>query len=415
MNQEISLIRNPSKLMSYPRHGHYIYKNKVWERRQDIVDEMAVSKTFREPVTFWFNDDVFSQLDWTKEPDVRLDQLYIERARQLREDYEYLILSYSGGSDSHEILEICLHNNIFIDEIQVYNYEKCIERIDPVTLMLDRDLSIFLEYQKAVIPELKRLCLRSPNTKITVVDVSDDFMKDVFKNNFDFINMDKEFGKTALHGSLVRLGSGYIHYHNSRHFQCNKNKVAFIRGFEKPAFNLRNGELNFHFSDILLNGINLMRYHKWNMYTIENFFWSVDCPLIPLKQSHVLKRAFEQNPIYYSELLSWLQKRDFHRWKNIPTNVKEFGFDRTFVPYIYKYWPTNKFNSRKPIVSPDLKLASIHLKNQNPFRASMIQIKYINRAYNGVLPYMISKRIISKGYSLGKINAPQDKYDLIGV
>jgi hypothetical protein len=415
MTQETSLIHNPSKLLSYPKLGYYVYKNVIWERRQDIADEMMITKTFNEPVKFWYNDDVFSQLDWTQEPDISLDDLYVQRAKQLREEYDYIILSYSGGSDSNEILEICLNNNIFIDEVQVYNYEKCIERIDPLALLLDRNLSIFLDYQRAVIPDLKRLCLRSPNTKITVIDVSDDFMADIYKNNFDFIRMDKQFGKTSVHGTLVRLGSGYIHHYNAKHFKCSKNKVAFIRGFEKPLFNMKNGELIFHFSDILLNGVNHVRYHNWNMYTIENFFWTADSPLIPLKQSHVLKRAFEQNPAYYSDLVSWIQNRNSHKWKVIPSFVKEYGFDRTFIPYIYKYWPTNKFNSRKPVTSPDMKLASIHLKNANPYRASAEQAKYISRAYNGVPLTVINKKMISKGYSLGKMHVSRNKYDLIGV
>jgi hypothetical protein len=151
------------------------------------------------------------------------------------------------------------------------------------------------------------------------------------------------------------------------------------------------------------------------MYTIENFFWSPDAPLIPVKQAHIMKKVFENNLSYYSDFLASQYKRESYHWKMIPTNFKEFGFDRSYVNYIYKYWPTNKFNSRKPIISPDLKLASLHLQNQNPFRASILQTQYIAGKYKRLQNWMINKRCLTRGYSLGKVNIPQDKYDLIGV
>ena len=399
----------------YPQNGYYLYRDRIWATRQDIADDMFANNLFNNSVEFHFNDKIFGSIDWTKEPDISLDQLYINRAKQIRDEYDYVILSYSGGSDSHEILEVCLNNNIFIDEVQIYNYEKCVERIDPLTLLLDRDLANFLEFNRAVIPELKKLCQRSPNTKITVVDVSDDFMRDITTNNFNFINMDKQFGKTALHGSLNRLASGYIHYHNSRHFQSSKSKVAFVRGFEKPILLPRNGELVFHFNDIVLNGVNLLRHNGWNMYTIENFFWSKDAPLIPVKQSHVLKKVFENDIQYYTDFIASQQKRDSYQWKLIPTNYKEFGFDRSYIPYLYKYWDSNKFSAKKPTISPDLKLASMHLQNQNPFRASIVQTEYIRKKFQQIPKWMINKRCLTRGYSIGQVNLTQDKYDLIGA
>jgi len=46
-----------------------------------------------------------------------LDFLYALRARQLREKYDYLVLYFSGGADSTNILKTFIDNNIFLDEI----------------------------------------------------------------------------------------------------------------------------------------------------------------------------------------------------------------------------------------------------------------------------------------------------------
>ena len=64
-----------------------------------------------------FHDDAFSKYPWHIEPEASLDQLYDARARQLREKYDYVVLSYSGGSDTHNILESFIRQGLHIDEI----------------------------------------------------------------------------------------------------------------------------------------------------------------------------------------------------------------------------------------------------------------------------------------------------------
>jgi hypothetical protein len=47
-----------------------------------------------------FNEAVFDSYDWTVEPKDSLVELYRQRAQQLRNKYDYIILAYSGGADS---------------------------------------------------------------------------------------------------------------------------------------------------------------------------------------------------------------------------------------------------------------------------------------------------------------------------
>ena len=42
--------------------------------------------------------------NWNIEPEETLDELYQIRAKELREKYDYIILMYSGGADSHNVL-----------------------------------------------------------------------------------------------------------------------------------------------------------------------------------------------------------------------------------------------------------------------------------------------------------------------
>jgi hypothetical protein len=66
-----------------------------------------------------FNEEVFKAYDWTQEPPESLWELYTKRARQLREKYDYLVLNFSGGPDSHLMIRAFLENNIpFEDKLR---------------------------------------------------------------------------------------------------------------------------------------------------------------------------------------------------------------------------------------------------------------------------------------------------------
>ena len=57
-----------------------------------------------------FNEAVFSSYDWTVEPEENILELYRQRAQQLRDKYDYIILIYSGGADSETILQSFIYS-----------------------------------------------------------------------------------------------------------------------------------------------------------------------------------------------------------------------------------------------------------------------------------------------------------------
>ena len=69
------------------------------------VEALGWSQRFNQPVQYRFNDLVFDSYNWTVEPAESLVQLYQRRAQQIREKYDYLVLFYSGGADSHNMLQ----------------------------------------------------------------------------------------------------------------------------------------------------------------------------------------------------------------------------------------------------------------------------------------------------------------------
>jgi asparagine synthetase B (glutamine-hydrolysing) len=64
-----------------------------------------------------FNDTIYRSYKWDQEPKESLSELYRQRAQQIREQYDYVVLWFSGGADSTNILNAFIDNNIKLDEV----------------------------------------------------------------------------------------------------------------------------------------------------------------------------------------------------------------------------------------------------------------------------------------------------------
>ena len=120
-----------------------------------------------------FNDMAYQSYDWSKEPDLTLDQLYDIRTRDLREKYDYLILSYSGGADSHNILMSFIRQGIHLDEIVVNTMEKGNKKSTNLVAGDVKATNAAAEHDLQTVPRLKEAAALLPNTKITVCDLTD--------------------------------------------------------------------------------------------------------------------------------------------------------------------------------------------------------------------------------------------------
>jgi hypothetical protein len=85
------------------------HKNKV----QALLEATRLRKQGL-PCVVWYlwYHDTFKNFNKDLLGKIPLKTLYKERAQQLRDNYDELILYYSGGSDSHNILHTFLQNNI---------------------------------------------------------------------------------------------------------------------------------------------------------------------------------------------------------------------------------------------------------------------------------------------------------------
>ena len=414
--------------MIYPQlHcGFYLYSNKIYVSRQDLLDDMlfhvemkekkynipshvdVVKRNSRSGFSYCFNEPVFKMIDWSIEPTEPLTNLYKQRCQQLRDKYDYLILSYSGGADSHEILYTFLDNNIFLDEIQVVHYSKALEKFDRGLLANDLALRQLLEYETIVKPQLKIIAERSPNTKIVLLDASDFTVNDILSNTFEFMSMGKfkENNATFITQTTPFTRNFFQQHHNSK-YGTHKNNAAFIRGVEKPHLSVINNQLHFKFSDASMHTVKMIQKREVDeIYTIENFYWTPDAPLIPIKQSHVIKRKLETDKEFYATFM--LNQERIAANQNLKKRAHDDtqNINRKYDQLIYQYWNKNMFFAPKHNTeSPEFKLVSLIEKNNNAAEALEEQNAYFHKKYDKISEKrLISKHVFTDPYVIGDLN-----------
>ena len=272
--------------------GYYICDNLEFDSK---IHACLYSVKHNKPVEWVFNDQEFSSYKWTKEPSESLDQLYNRRARQLREKYDYLILSYSGGSDSHQILMSFVRQNLLIDEIVVNTMEKGWAPYTVLDYNNTSNLNSGADHYLQVIPRLKEIEKFIPNTKITICDLSDHVI-DFFLKEKDASWVLKK--REALNPiGITRFN--YLYFSEVKKRFDKQKKIGLILGVEKPKSLIHNGRFWMRFIDRSVNMVTIIDHLRdYDNTVIEYFYWSPDAVPLLIKQGHVIKRWLEENPSF---------------------------------------------------------------------------------------------------------------------
>jgi hypothetical protein len=139
--------------------GYYQVNDKIYTNKLLAL----YSNKNNDEITWNFHDDVFSQQDWTKKPAGTLQDLYKQRAQQLRDSYDYLILNFSGGADSWNILHTFLTNNIKLDEVASFvNYDATGDRFNYLNA----------EIYNVAVPRIQKIQQQQPWLVHSLLDIS---------------------------------------------------------------------------------------------------------------------------------------------------------------------------------------------------------------------------------------------------
>jgi hypothetical protein len=314
--------------------GYYIVGNQEFSSK---IQAVLYASQHNLNLSWRFNNEVFEKYNWEVEPEETLDQLYDARARELREKYDYLMVSYSGGSDSNNLMESFIRQGLHVDEILVITTDKINKNHTEYDISNKKPENISAEHVLHTIPKLNELKKQCPNTKITIRDMTDNVLE-MLSNSVDgdWILTKRE---TLNPIGMARFDFKYIN-EVRKNFDSNK-KIAIVLGLEKPRTMIKSdtGEFLIYFNDRATNMIPVIDVldEYASSVEVEYFYWSPSCVKMLCKQAHVIKKWLEVNPQYQ------------RIWADI-TVQSLFGIQEPLLKnIIYTTWNNNWYQVDKPL------------------------------------------------------------------
>ena len=264
----------------YANKGKYNCNNLTYFSKLEAILE---SNKTNKNVSWDFYDSEFSKHDWTKPSLLTINELYKQRAQQLRDNYDYLVLFYSSGVDSGYILKTFIDNNIKLDEIYMFGAFAA-EKRQFNKLRHSKNPGYYTREIEYIAKPVVKEILKKQNIKINTYDWEQD-MLDATQNLDWFWQAGSRFGPDALVRNKFHK---IFHEHNN---MVHKGKrVGFIYGVDKPRLFRNDSDIYFAFLDIILttgtNNQNDILGETWE--NDEYFYWNPNFPEIAIKQAHMV-------------------------------------------------------------------------------------------------------------------------------
>lgn len=276
--------------------------------------------------TWHFHSEIYSKLNWQQDLPISLDHIYQKRAQQLRDKYEYLVLSFSGGSDSWTALKAFVDSNTYLDEIFVrWPIEATYKKYNMGTSNDTRNT--VSEWELTILPMIKKYKELLPNTKFTIQDWSNSILTAELTDK-DWLNV-QDYLNPGIHFRFNAIGEGEL---DAMH--AGKN-TAIIFGSDKPQIWQDNGKVYCYFLD------KLSHVHPHNSFSrnSELFYWTPDLPELVLIQARNIFRHLEKN----KDALKLIDRHTPF------TPERKFIWDSVVRHVIYNdYTKLNAFQAKKP-------------------------------------------------------------------
>lgn len=323
-------------------------------------------------VTFHFFDEAYKNLKWTEDIDQSLDDLYRLRAQHLRDKYDYLALSFSGGEDSKNILDAFIKNKIKLDEVISYAPVKALEKLSVYFNASNKapEFGIF-EYYSDVVPVFNSLRVTNPEIKLTVIDTTEKSIDLILGDNVHKIS------KAGYSPSLQFLGGNLISEKVSQ-----IKKSCIITGHDKPRiiYDPATNKFGQTFHDLASTSTDYNDQHYDRQTVSEGFYYTPEMPEIVLKQSIAIKRVL----LPIAKILATSTKLNpLILWKRldgmIELNVHDPFLERALYPSLeFPSWQADKVTS------------FFYMESGNWLLDSSITEKRVSDFFNGQIKDFIS-------------------------
>lgn len=349
--------------------GHYLVGNDLTPIYH-LKLALEKRKTTNDRVRFNFHDKLFVSANPAIEPQQSLLELYCERVRQIREKYDYVVLYYSGGADSHNILKCFEYTDTKLDEIVSF--------VD--SSYKSKDSKISSEIYRVALPEVIQYQQKYPECKYSLIEIRDVqtklFNDPAFK--FDL------YQDTTYHLTPFGIMHYYGLYYEDRFHRMHKQgkKVGVVQGIDKVRLHHVNGKWAFSMHD--WSSYFGQKHYFRNFPTYDEFFyWSPDLPSLAIKQAHVAAK--------YMDYLDSISANHPYRDNEMANVVVRKSGKKTNWEYanqsIYPFWQQGTFSTGKTFESyisnaRDNTLTSSNDEILAPYKTAMIKTLMLARATN---------------------------------
>jgi len=272
----------------------------------DIVDNKAKLLRLKslDDVVFEL-DSRFETARWDVEPDHTIQELHRQRAEQIRQSYDYVILYFSGGADSITVLNSFINNNIPIDEIVVYVNSNATH--SPAV-----NGSVALNY-------LKDIKYRG---RVTLFDVNFFVLNKIVKTRAW-----KTFESfSGLLHSFYRFRITFYEAHKYLRARTRNGKVAHVFGGVFPKISKLDDVM---YSSIHVNSFMVSSTDPHNV----QFFTTGDLPELHIKHSYVLAKSFRLDLEKESRQYKLLIRDPYSEELDVPKNEGRTNITKSFYSH----------------------------------------------------------------------------------
>jgi hypothetical protein len=309
-------------------YGYYTVGEQHYLNKVEAVYNASITN---QEVSWDFHHDIFTKMDWTKRPHGTVLEAYKERAQQIRDKYDYVIVHFSGGMDSFTVLDSFLSNGIHVDEVftrwshTVRKYKDA----DPNDL---DESNLGSEFEYAVMPVLDYIQKHYPSVNIVIDDISEhleqDFQEDdiFLSNQYQSMSTFFRFNRKS-EKELEQVKQG--------------KRIGVVYGYDKIRCHVYQGNFYAYFRD------NIGGVDTDPTRNVELFYWTRDMPQLPILQAHTLKE-YIQNNIVFTDLdrpmtgkLSYQEYREIYQQACYPAyNIDTFQVDKALGSLVWKsdFW-----------------------------------------------------------------------------
>jgi hypothetical protein len=289
-----------------------------------------------------FNDEVFGATDWTKEPTESLDELYAIRARQIREEFDYVLMFISGGADSTNMFYAFVNNGLHIDEVVASAPLSGLR--DWKSNPNDQDVTNTIdETFHTQIPFMQKIKDTYPNIKVTLHDYFEDMLN--YKADAWLLKCND-----WLHPTMAGRYNLDRYLHLKRIAESGK-KIAIVQGIDKPQMCRYRNKFVIGFYDTVYS-------NKYNSVNHPNtfpvfFYHTPQLPQLAVKQAHVTARFISrpENKHIYDVLRFNDEYTGGHLLNPINSYIRDVNggvYERGIVPAIYPAIKKISFQAGKP-------------------------------------------------------------------